>query len=197
MSAHHSSPIGRIVGIGFFLLAFGFCMWVYAPGVIRDASAVRAQTVPALGMRLTKASCKSAVMVVSFCSVSYKSSVAAPNAYLNYLVLGTFGGERVQLMRRVDTGEVITDFAVTQYAKRLYGLGIVGVLLLGLAFVLMMRRAPGSANGEATYRQVPAQPTASQPATAGYAPSSNRPGGLPSHSSMPQRVPRTFGQRSG
>ena len=181
-----SSPFARWLSVSLFVLVFGFGLWLYTPGVLRDASAAQTRLVPAFGMRLTNASCKSALFVVSFCTVSYKTSVATLDRTIRYMVLGTAGGERVRLMVRPDTGEVVTDFGITAYKRRVGALGasVLLIIVLLIAHVVHGRRLAVLAG--------PTGRVAPQPA---YAASTERPGGLPSHSSMPQRVPRTFGQR--
>lgn len=186
MAAQQSSPLARLLSLGFFILVFGSGLWLYTPGVLRDGSAGQTRLIPAFGMRLTDASCKSALFVVSFCSVSYKTSVATLDKTIRYMVLGTAGGERVRLMQRLDTGEVVTDFGVASYKRRVGALAASVLMILFLIVAQVMHQRRLAALAGPTARVVPQSPHPASP---------ERPGGLPTHSTMPNRVPRTFGQR--
>lgn len=181
-----SNPVKKALNALFVLAVFGLAAWLYAPGIIRDNEAAQTRLIPAYGLRLTDVSCKNVLFAVAFCSVSYRPNVATLDTGIWYMVLGPVFKDRVTLMRRPDTGEVVTDFGIKHIKRRYAALGAAGLSIVGVFLADFLWRRPA----RVTVGPMGRAPTG--PVDGGVP---SRPGGLPSHSSMPQRVPRTFGQR--
>lgn len=181
-----SRPVPFILNWSIILAVLGIAVWLYAPGIARDRQVAQTNLLPAYGQTLTEASCKNVLLVVTFCSISYRPNVATLDASIWYMVLGPVFKERITLMQRPDTGEIVTNFGINHLNRRYAALGLAGLLVVGAVSIDIVRRR-GAAVRNGVMVRAPSGPVD------GGVP--NRPGGLPTHAKMPNRVPRTFGQR--
>ena len=121
-----------LLAAAFLALCTGFAVVILAPGVLQDFQ--NSETFqPAYDLRVETARCKVYAFVISWCTVRYSPAAQDPHKLsVESLMFGTFGGERVGLLRAAD-GHVTTTTNVSNLANRVFTL--IAFAFAGLALV--------------------------------------------------------------
>ena len=121
----------------FFGALCAFLIYLLGPPLMSDFGRDAKSLVPARGVAVNEAKCKTYVFVVAFCNVKLTGrQLAGGSQRIEYLMLGRPGGESVRAMQSPGSGpaSVTTSFGMSHLTNRLVSFlvltGLIGAMAL-------------------------------------------------------------------
>lgn len=131
--------VKQLFGALTFLLMAAAVVFMIGPALFDDLRHSGSRLVPAPGVRVQEASCKTFVYVVSFCHISLASPSDAEH-HASLILLGPTGGEAVVPMRSPEGGPYLTTgFARSTLVNRSIAF-MLAVVFVIVGFVFSVRR---------------------------------------------------------
>jgi hypothetical protein len=125
-----------------------FFVWFMGPSVWKDFNTDEGKLVPALEYRVTEASCKSRVFVVTTCDVELTHMTTNESVDFDYLIFGRMGGETVYGLQTADGKTLTTNTGMDNLTNRIISLIAFIILVFGLAFAGIKAMFRGDDTGQ-------------------------------------------------